>query len=195
MSCNTYETGFCSESAPGSALPTPGADGEVLQVVAGEWASAALDVPASAFAPTAAADWDPSPSTIQDALDQLGARAQRRRTGQSIAFTSGATFTLWTYTLAEGEVIGGIYTLTGGTFAGGVTSRSYVNYYFSASRSVGGAAGVTAGSGQEIGTIAGGTVSVTTSGNDVLVRLVFTATGTLTFTDSILFESVMIPQV
>lgn len=195
MSCNTFGTGFCSEATPGSALPTPGADGQVLQVVAGDWASAALAATASSFTPAVAGDWSPSPSTAQGALDQLGARVQRRRTGQTAAFTSGVTFTLWSYTLAEGEVMSANYAMTGGSYSAGVTLRTYAYFNFSASRSVGGVAAVSTGSGQEIGSISGGTISITTSGNDVLVRMVYTASGTLTFNDSVLLESIMIPQV
>lgn len=116
-----------------------------------------------------------------------------RRTAQSVAFASGVTFTLWSYTLAEGETISGEYKITGWRLNGGTVERSFGYYNFVASRSVGGAAGVTTGTGQEIGTLAGGTISVTTSGNDVLVRMVYTQTGTLTFNDSISLESLSIP--
>lgn len=148
----------------------------------------------SVFVPDTSAHWETQPTTIVEALNNLASRAPRARTNQSISYSSGVTFVLWSYTLAEGEVIGVQYNANGGSVSGGATLRSYTSFYFGASRSVGGAAAVTSGSGQEIGTLAGGTISVAASGNAVQLKMVYTATGTLYFNDYAYFDTKAVPQ-
>mgnify|MGYP003466905526 FL=1 len=86
------------------------------------------------------------------------------------------------------------YTMTGGRLNGVTTERSLGLVDFTASRSVGGSAAVTSGSSNEVGTISGGTISASVSGNDVLVRIVYTQTGTLEYDDTVLLGSKPITQ-
>ncbi len=146
------------------------------------------------YTPADAAFWDPQPTTMGEALDQLAAKSLIKRSGLTLAFTNGVTTTLWSYTLAEGEVMSARYTMTGGRLNGVTTERSLGLVDFTASRSVGGSAAVTSGSSNEVGTISGGTISASVSGNDVLVRIVYTQTGTLEYDDTVLLGSKPITQ-
>jgi hypothetical protein len=139
-------------------------------------------------------DWFPVPIEQLAALDQLAARAPLVLE-DSAAFTNGNALDLWTYALAEGEVVGVSFKLTGGCETGGVTERSRGRIDFVASRDVGGAAAVTAGAGtDEVGTITGGTISVTAVGNDVVVSVTYTADGTLYYKLRIERDSIAVPQ-
>lgn len=133
-----------------------------------------------AFAAAVAANWSPAVTSQLAALDQLGARAPLVLTG-SVAFTSGNAIDLWTYTLAEGEAVGVRFQLMGATLTAGTTvERSLGRIAVVGSRDVGGTAAVTVGVGtDEIGTIAGGTMSAAADGNDVVIRVTYTTNGTL----------------
>ena len=127
----------------------------------------------SHFAPTDPATWDPAPTTTSEALNQLGARAPLAGTGS--ATWAGNTQTVWSYTLAEGEVYGGLMTLVTGHLNGATLSRSIADVSFVGSREVGGAAAVTQGTAAEngSGSLASGSVVATAVGNTIAVRLTF----------------------
>lgn len=131
------------------------------------------------FAAGVPADWSPTPTRITDALNQLAERAPLVLSG-SAAFTSGNAVDLWSYTLAEGECAGIRFQLTGATLTGAVVDRSLGRIAVVGSRDVGGAAAITVGTGtDEVGTLAGGTMSAAAVGNDIVIRVTYTTNGTL----------------
>lgn len=113
----------------------------------------------------------------------------------SVAIASGVPTTVWSYTLAEGEVIGGELKVTGGIVALGVTKRTRGTIDFGASRSVGGVAEVSDNGPLENGSMVGGTIAIVASGNDAQVQVTFTETGTFTYAVRLELDSVAIPQI
>lgn len=100
----------------------------------------------------------------------------------TLEIESGVAATLWTYSLAEGEVLGGRLTLTAGAVvAGPTTQRSRGVIEFCASRSEGGSAAATTVDMVESGTVPSGALSTAVDGNDVLVQITYTANVTLTY--------------
>lgn len=131
-------------------------------------------------APTASAgDSDTSIATtafVQAAVSAVGA------VGSGSATWATNTQTVWSYTLAEGEFLGGRFMICTGHSSGGTLSVSVGSGEFIARRPVGGSAVVTTnGSPVENGTssLALGTMGISASGNDVIVTLLFPSlTGT-----------------
>lgn len=115
----------------------------------------------------------------------------------SVAFTAGNPVTLWSITLAEGQAVGIRVMLTGGRFnsVGSSTEHSFGRIALGGSRSVGGAAAISVGSGtDEVGTISGGTMTAAAVGNDVQVRVTYSATGTLYYVLRVEYDVVTVPQ-
>jgi len=98
------------------------------------------------------------------------------------AVTSGVGSVFWSYALAEQEVIAGTVRIVGRAIDGGTTYRSRAVADFSASRSTGGSAAITIDSETETGTLAGGTIATSVSGNDVEIELTYTFTGDVDWT-------------
>lgn len=98
------------------------------------------------------------------------------------AVTSGVGSVFWSYTLAEEEVIAGTVRFVGRAIDGGTTYRSRAVAEFSASRSTGGSAAITIDSETETGTLAGGAIATSVSGNDVRIELTYTFTGDFDWT-------------
>ena len=98
------------------------------------------------------------------------------------AVTSGVGSVFWSYTLAEEEAIAGTVRIVGRAIDGGTTYRSRAMAEFSASRSTGGSAAITIDSETETGTLAGGAIATSVSGNDVEIELTFTFTGDVVWT-------------
>jgi hypothetical protein len=96
-------------------------------------------------------------------------------TGSGSATWAANAQTVWSYTLAEGEVYGGILTIVTRHLSGSTLSRSIADVSFVGSREVGGAAAVTQGTAQEngSGSLASGAVTATAVGNTIAVRLNF----------------------
>jgi hypothetical protein len=126
-------------------------------------------------------DWAPDPTSQAAALDQLAARAPLPASGSTVV-VSATPFTIWSYTLAEGEVIGGTVRVIAGADDGGTTLRSVVLVTFTGSRSVGGSAALTIVSETEDGSIPLGTVATSASGNDIIISLEYTFSGTVDWT-------------
>lgn len=98
------------------------------------------------------------------------------------AVTSGVGSVFWSYTLAEEEIIAGTVRIVGRAIDGGTTYRSKAIADFSASRSTGGGAAVTVDNETETGTLAGGAIVTSASGNDVEIELTYTFTGDVDWT-------------
>ncbi len=147
------------------------------------------------FDPANPEDWNPLPASMPAALNQLAARSPVIAS-DSVEIVSGVPTTLWSYTLAEGEVIGGLFKLTGGLVDAGVTKRTRGSLDFGASRSVGGVAEISDNTAPpvESGTIADGELEIVAVGNDVEIQVTFSATALLTYTRRLEFDSVIIPQ-
>lgn len=146
-----------------------------------------------AFTPAVAGDWSSAPTRISDALDQLATRSPVVASG-SAAITSGNPLTLWTYSLAEGEVIGGRLEITAGLVDAGATQRSRGFIDFGASRSVGGSAAVTNNDSAESGNVPSGVMSIAADGNDALVQVAYMTTGTVYYTIRVECDSLDVPQ-
>lgn len=111
-------------------------------------------------------------------------------TTSSYTSTSGVPHVLWSYSLAEDEVIGGRLEITGKFTSGGVTSRSRGFIDFAASRSVGGVAAVTNNNSLENGTLAAGTISIDTNGaNLVRVNITYSVNGTVNYTTRLHYDA------
>ena len=98
------------------------------------------------------------------------------------AVTSGVGSVFWTYTLSETEVIAGKVRIVGRAIDAGTTYRSLALAEFSASRSAGGSAAITIDSETETGTLSGGSIATTVSGNDVRITLTYTFSGDVNWT-------------
>jgi hypothetical protein len=98
------------------------------------------------------------------------------------AVTSGVGSVFWSYTLSETEVIAGNVRIVGRAIDAGTTYRSHALAEFSASRSTGGSAAITIDSETETGTLSGGAIATSVSGNDVLITLTYTFTGDVDWT-------------
>jgi hypothetical protein len=125
------------------------------------------------YTPGTAADWNPAPTLVSGALDQLAERSPF--TGEGSATWAANAQTVWSYELDEGEVYGGSMTIVTGYLNGSTLSRSIADVSFVGSREVGGAAAVTQGTATENGSgaLASGTVTATAVGNTIAVRLNF----------------------
>jgi hypothetical protein len=135
-----------------------------------------------AYTPASASDWNPTPARFSPALDQLASRTPSEVT-DSYTSTSGVPEIVWSYTLAEDEVVGGVLWVTAKHTDGGVTYRSRGFVDFGASRSVGGTAATTVNTNPENGTIAAGSLTVDTDGaNTVRVNVTYSVNGTVDYT-------------
>lgn len=112
----------------------------------------------------------------------------------SVAVESGVAVTIWSTTLAEGEVVGGQLRVTAGSEDSGTTYRSRGWIDFTASRDVGGGAAVTTNDSSEDGTIAGGAISCAADGNDVEIRLTYTVTDTIAYRLRVELDRIAVPQ-
>lgn len=126
--------------------------------------------------------WEqPSSAQVTDAtfgsVATLGTNLDARApsVGQGSATWAANAQTVWSYTLAEGEVYGGSMTIVTRHLTGSTLSRSIADVSFVGSREVGGAAAVTQGTATENGSgaLASGTVTATAVGNTIAVRLTF----------------------
>lgn len=141
------------------------------------------------YAAAEAGDWNPVPTSTTAAIDQLADRTPIKTTS-SYTSTSGVAHVLWSYSLAEDEVIGGRLEITAKFTSGGVTSRSRGFIDFGASRSVGGVAAVTNNNSLENGTLAAGTISIDTDGaNLVRVNITYSVNGTVDYVTRLHFDA------
>jgi hypothetical protein len=98
------------------------------------------------------------------------------------AVTSGVGSVFWSFSLSETEVIAGKVRVVGRAIDAGTTYRSLAVAEFSASRSTGGSAAITIDIETETGTLSGGAIATSVSGNDVRITLTYTFTGDVDWT-------------
>lgn len=109
------------------------------------------------------------------------------RVEQQVEIVSGVPTTLWSRTLWEGEVLAVHYTAATGFDQGsGAVAGSMLQTSFVANYPVGGPPDVTVDPDETpvFGTIPGGSVTVDLDGAEVRVRVTYSETGTLYYSDS-----------